>query len=198
MPRGKKRAVSQKNSSDNASAKRKRRAVRRQLSPNRSEQSPSPPGRSSSVGGTITEAIQFPTANGNIPQVPLMIPAEQLPPPASNDDTPARAAPDAPLTSSSHTITRDDISAIVCSVVGNLQSARGSGGSSSDQSTLPSYGSSRSNTQSDSTSASASQTGQCKVCYSYICSVIGFVRMLLCKIQLKLSILPWQKPNANS
>ena len=201
MPRGKKRAVSQKNSSNNASAKRKRRAVRRQLSPNRSEQSPSPPGRSSSVGGTITEAIQFPTANGNIPQAPLMIPAGQLPPPASNDDTPARAAPDAPLTSTSHTITRDDISAIVCSVVGNLQSARGSGGSSSsssDQSTLPSYGSSRSNTQSDSTSASASQTGQCKVCYSYICSVIGFVCMLLCKIQLKLSILPWLKPNANS
>ena len=129
-----------------------------------------------------------------------MIPAGQLPPPASNDDTPARAAPDAPLTSTSHTITRDDISAIVCSVVGNLQSARGSGSSSSssDQSTLPSYGSSRSNTQSDSTSASASQTGQCKVCYSYICSVIGFVRMLLCKIQLKLSILPWLKPNANS
>ena len=183
MPRGKKRAVSQKNSSNNASAKSKRRAVRRQLSPNRSEQSPSPPGRSSSVGGTITEAIQFPTANRNIPQVPVMIPAGQLPPPASNDDTPARAAPDAPLT------------------LGNLQSARGSGGSSSsssDQSTLPSYGSSRSNTQSDSTSASASQTGQCKVCYSYICSVIGFVRMLLCKIQLKLSILPWLKPNANN
>ena len=128
-----------------------------------------------------------------------MIPAEQLPPPASNDDTPARAAPDAPLTSTSRTITCDDISAIVCSVVGNLQLARGSGGSSSsDQSTLPSYGSSRSNTQSDSTSASASQTGQCKGCYSYICSVIGFVRMLLCKIQLKLSILPWLKPNANS
>ena len=130
-----------------------------------------------------------------------MIPAEQLPPPASNDDTPARAAPDAPLTSTSHTITpRDDISAIVCSVVGNLQSARGSSSSSSssDQSTLPSYGSSRSNTQSNSISASASQTGQCKVCYSYICSVIGFVRMLLCKIQLKLSILPWLKPNANS
>ena len=131
-----------------------------------------------------------------------MIPAGQLPPPASNDDTPARAAPDAPLTSTSHTIMRDDISAIVCSVVGNLQSARGSGSSSSSsssgQSTLPSYGSSRSNTQSDSTSASASQTGQCKVCYSYISSVIGFVRMLLCKIQLKLSILPWLKPNANS
>ena len=197
MPRGKKRAVSQKNSSNNASAKRKRRAVRKQLSPNRSEQSPSPPGRSSTVGGTITEAIQFPTANGNIPQVPLMIPAGQLPPPASNDDTSTRAAPDAPLTSTSHTITRDDISAIVCSVVGNLQSARGSS-SSSDQSTLPSYGSSRSNTQSDSTSASASQTGQCKVFYSYICSVIGFVHMLLCKIQLKLSILPWLKPNANS
>ena len=197
MPRGRRRAVSQKNSSDNASAKRKRRAVRRQHSPNRSEQSPSPPGHSSSVGGTITEAIQFPTANGNIPQVPLMIPSKQLPPPASNDDTPARAASDAPLTSTSHTITpRDDISAIVCSVVGNLQSARGS--SSSDQSTLPSYGSRRSNTQSDSISMSASQTGQCKVCYSYICSVIGFVRMLLCKIQLKLSILPWLKPNANS
>ena len=202
MPRGKKRTVSQKNSSNNASAKRTRRAVCRQLSPNRSEQSPSPPGRSSSVGGTITEAIQSPTANGNIPQAPLMIPAGQLPPPASNDDTPARAAPDAPLTSTSHTIMCDDISAIVCSVVGNLQSARGSGGSSSssssDQSTLPSYGSSRSNTQSDSTSASASQTGQCKVCYSYICSVIGFVRMLLCKIQLKLSILPWLKPITNS
>ena len=161
MPRGKKRAVLQKNSSDNASANRKWRAVRRQLSPNCSEQSPSPPGRSSSVDGAITEAIQSPTANGNIPQVPLLIPAEQLPPPASNDGTPARAAPDVPSTSTSRTITRDDISAIVCSVVGNLQLARGSGGSSSssNQSTLPSYGSSRSNTQSDSTSVSASQTG---------------------------------------
>ena len=99
MSRGKKRAVSQKNSSDNASAKRKRRAIRRQLTPNRSEQSPSPPGRYSSVDGAITEAIQSPTANGNIPQVPLMIPAEQLPPPVSNDGTPARAAPDAPSTS---------------------------------------------------------------------------------------------------
>ena len=120
MPRGKKRAVSQKNSSDNASAKRKRRAVRRQLSPNRSEQSPSPPGHSSSVHGAITEAIQSPTANGNIPQVPMLIPAEQLPPPASNDGTSARAAPNVPSTSTSRTITRDDISAIVCSVVGNL------------------------------------------------------------------------------
>ena len=100
----------------------------------------------------------------------------------------------------SRTITRDDISAIVCSVVGNLQSARGSsgGGSSSDQSTLPSYGSSRSNTQSDSTSASASQTGQCKVCYSYMQCYWLCTYMLLCKMQLKLSILPWLKPNANS
>ena len=30
----------------------------------------------------------------------------------------------------------------------------------------------------------------------HICSAVGFVRMLLCKIQLKLSILPWLKPNA--
>ena len=130
-----------------------------------------------------------------------MIPAEQLPPPASNDGTPARAAPDAPSTSTSRTITRDDISAIACSVVGNLQSARGSSGggssSSSDQSTLPSYGSSRSNTQSDSTSASASKQVSAKFAIR-ICSAIGFVRMLLCKIQLKLSILPWLKPNANS
>ena len=173
MPQGKKRAVSQKNSSDNAGAKCKRRAVCRQLSTNCSEQSPSPPWRSSSVDSAITEAIQSPTANGNIPQLPLLIPAEQLPPPANNDGTPARAAPDAPSTSTPLTITCDDISAIVCSVVGNLQSARGSSGggggsSSSDQSTLPSYGSSRSNTQSDSTSASVSQTGQCKVCYSYM------------------------------